>query len=257
MAEQPNSHQATNKWEVEYLRATTFISQRTLDEIIKDTWWEKVIGDKPEEEHVNYQQGVREQRGMLNNNRLIMLNQLNRIDWTVLIEKQVSDETPDTPTIRSLSDVLESFLSVIKRWLDECPTVNRLALGAVLVRPVADIQTGYKEILKFLPDLRLDHTGISDFFYQINRPRESTSIVGTNINRLSKWSIMQTGTLEIKINASEVLMPMSKQGQSACRLELDINTAPPNKNIPKDDMWPIFEELVRHGCEIAIKGDIP
>ena len=256
MAEQLDPHQDTDKWEVEYLRATTFISPQDIDEIIEYAWWEKTIGSKPKEDHINYQQRVREQKGMLDNNRLIMLSQLDRIDWTVMIEKQDSDKPLGIPTIGSLSDALESFLRVVKKWLDVGPTMNRLALGAVLIRPVTDIQTGYKEILRFLPDLRLDHAGISNFSYQINRPRESTSSVGIKINRLSKWSVMQTGTLEIRMNASETPTSMSKQGQSACRLGLDINTAPPNKDISKDDVWPIFEELVRCGREIAREGDI-
>ncbi len=248
----------TDNWEVERIRVTTFISLQPMKKITENTWWEETVGNKPEESFVSHQKGVKEQKGMLGNNLLILTCQPDRIDWNVMIGQQPSSDEPfQFPTIGSLPDVLKSLSSVVKKWLDVCPPTNRLALGATLVKTIADIKTGHEEILQYLPDLKLNPTGISDFFYQINRPRESTSSVGIKINRLSKWSIMQIGTVRINVGSQVDVVPVNEQRQNACKLELDINTAPSDNIISKDATWPIFEELAEYGREIALKGDIP
>ena len=162
-------------------------------------------------------------------------------------QQSSSDEPFQFPTIGSLSDVSEPLSNVVKEWLDVCPPINRLAWGATLVKPISDAKAGYEEILQYLPDLKLSPTGISDFFYQINRPRESTSSVGIKINRLSKWSIMQVGTVRINAGSNVDVVPVKEQRYDACKLELDINTALSDNIISKDATWPIFEELTKCG----------
>ena len=54
-----------------------------------------------------------------------------------------------------------------------------------------------------------------------------------------------------------VLGSVEGQGQYACRLELDMNTAQEHKGeLPKSALPGIFQELCEYGEEIADKGDV-
>ena len=243
-------------WKVEHLRATTFIRARSMDEIVKDEWWEKVFNSRPKDEQINYQLGVKMQKGEHDGNGLTVQNQSNRVDWILAAGKQMPNE-PQLNTIGSLLDTLKPLLEVVERWSNVCPPVNRLAFGAALVRRVTDERRGCEEILQFLPDLSLNPDSVSDLFYQINRRRKSTSDAGMMINRISKWSIMRTSTVRFTVNnTGSSISPPEQEGYMR-RLDLDINTAPSNNDIHTSNTYPIFKELTECGREIASKGDIP
>ena len=167
------AHDSTGgQWGVGYLRATTLIPDLSANRVVENTWWEKIVGDKPEEEHISHHEGVKEQKGSLNSNLLAMISHPGRVDWILEVTKDVLPEPSDLPTIGPMSgDTLKSFEGIVKDWLDVCPSVDRLAFGVVLGKPAADAHAGYKEILQYLRYVQLDPHDISDFFYQINRPR--------------------------------------------------------------------------------------
>ena len=245
------------QWEIGYLRATTFIPDLSMEGAVGNTWWEEAVGGKPENEHIDHQKGVKEQKGTLNGNLLVMVSQPGRIDWTLEATEEGSSEPSKLPTVGSMSgDALEPFVGIVKNWLNRCPPTNRLAFGTILGRLVADAQAGYEEIQPYLHNVRLNPQGISDFFYQINRPKESTVNQGIRINRLSKWSVALVGTVGITIDpaASKASASMI-QRRHICRLELDINTAALSDAVSGDDAYAIFQELIEHGQDIASKGD--
>jgi hypothetical protein len=156
--------------------------------------------------------------------------------------------------------VLQTFQELIGRWLalETSPAMTRLAFGAVLLQPVASVQDAYQRLGHYLPAVTLDPVGSSDFFYQINRRRDSTTgITGLKINRLSKWSaaslmaMMFTGSPERMLYHPDMSMFFAQ-------LELDINTTPDFQGeLEKGQLQSVFSELVQLGCEIAEQGDIP
>ena len=249
------SYQNLDDWEVEHLRATTFIHARPIDKIPEDKWWEKINEGKPENEQTNYPLGMKMQGGVVGGNGLTVQSQSDRVDWILTAGKQTPNE-PLRNTIGSLSDALESLLGVAKRWLNVCPPSNRLAFGAVLVRQVSDGRKGCEEILRFLPNLSLDPGSVSDLIYQINRRRKSMSSTGMVINRISKWSVMQTNTIGLTVSNAGASISPPEQERYARRLDLDINTAPSDRDISTDNTYTIFKELTEYGCEIASKGDV-
>ena len=242
-------------WEVELLRATTFIHARSMDKIAEDKWWEKVNGGNPDNEQINYQLGMKVQGGVVGGNGLTVQSQSNRVDWMLTAGKQAPNE-PSQNTIGSLSDALETLLDVAKRWLKVCPPSNRLAFGAGLVRQVSDGRRGCKEILRFLPNLNLSLDNALDLVYQINRRKESASGTGMTINRISKWSVVQINTIGLTVSDAGASISPPEQERYARRLDLDINTVPSDDNIPTDNTYAIFQELTKYGCEIASKGDV-
>ena len=243
-------------WEVESLRATTFISARSIEQVAKDEWWASVAKRNPDGEQVNYQLGVKEQRGIFNDYDLRVHSRADRADWIFTAEQQTPGESQQN-TLGSLPNALIPFLGVVKNWLKVCPTTTRLAFGANLTKQVSDETSGQEEILQFLPYLNLKLTDISDFFFQINRRRKSASSKNMIINRISKWSVIQTSMVTFTVNNTGASISTPEQEKYSRKLVLDINTVPSDRNIPKSDTYHIFKELTECGNEIAAKGDIP
>lgn len=252
MAGSDSSNQGSNLWEVEQLRATTF-SIPDPQFRVSGSSWEHVVGTRPDEERFIHTDAREEIVGKIEGMSLISVCRPGRVDWTLQREGPIQG----FPVIGSLDGSVHTFGNVVYRWLDVCPQLTRLALGATLVKPASDLQQGYQELMKSLPDLNLDLSNTSDFLYQINRFRESQIAEGTRVNRLTKWSVMESGTIGISLGpgGGAILPPSSRQ--FACRLELDINTALTGSMIPMDKAKELFEELLELGIEIAHKGDVP
>jgi hypothetical protein len=158
---------------------------------------------------------------------------------------------------------LEIFVPLVERWSSLQADVNRLAFGAVLHSRVESLEMGYKKLGELLPSVQLDSEGSSEFFYQINRPRESKSgIARLRINRLSKWSVAvrTRGVLMGRMISDEQTVNWESSGQPmvSCRLELDINTSPEYETaLPAQHIRSVFRELVDLAVEVAEKGDLP
>jgi len=91
-----------------------------------------------------------------------------------------------------------------------------------------------------------------DFLYQYNRRRTSLTAPEVEINRLSKWTWAPLG--EVQVKDGKLVHPL----ESACLLELDINTMPEFQGpLQQDRLAPLFEEMVELAVEIAQRGDVP
>lgn len=245
-------------WEVGFLRATTFIPGLTHEVSVKNTWWNKIIADKPEDERINHQRGMKEQRGKFKSNNLAMVSQLGRVDLTLGAVDEESPEPPKLPSIGPMStDTLDPFMKIIKSWLNAYPPASRLAFGAILGKITTGTQTGHEEILSYLPDIKLDPQNISDLFYQINRPKMSTVHPSIRINRVSKWSVPLVGTVGVTIDPAVSKATTNMQEWHICKLELDTNTPLLSDVMAGDGAYQIFRELADHGQSIAENGDIP
>ena len=252
MADLDGSYQGSGSWEVEQLRATTF-SIPVPQFRVGGSLWESVAGTRPEEERFIHTDGREEIVGKIEGMSLTSVSRPGRVDWML----QTDGPRQGFPVIGPLDDSVKIFRNVVYKWLDTCPPLVRLALGATLVKPTPGLQQGYNELMQSLPDLQLNLSHASDFLYQINRFRESQVAEGTRINRLTKWSVMESGVIEVSLGpeGGAILPPSSRQ--FACRLELDINTALTGEVIPKDKNKKLFRELVGLGIEIARRGDVP
>ena len=159
-----------------------------------------------------------------------------------------------------LSEASESFNELIQKWfvVDNFPTLQRVAFGALVIQPVEDRKTGYERISKYLINsVKLDPESSSDFLYQINRPRDSKlNFPELKINRLTKWSVQTYKHIGVAVGEESKTVYESEES-FACRLELDINTMVNIKNrFNSNDSKNLFNELANLGLEIAEKGDI-
>ena len=257
MVDENSPYSSSNTWQAEQLRATAFILPDTLPPEYQ-SWWENVVGGKPDEERTRPQEGILQQIGTFEGKPLTLASRPGRIDWTLHARMDDQGESPQGfPVIGPFAATLELFRGVINRWLDVCPSTNRLAFGSTLLKPTANPQAGYKELLQYLPGVQMDFTNASDFLYQINRHRMSRSSETLRINRLTKWSVMESGAIGISLNPEGgAILPRGPR-QFVCRIELDINTVPSRETIPNEKAKDLFSELIELGLEIADKGNIP
>lgn len=247
------------EWGVESLRLTVFPSPAA--QIVQTpTWWTQLVGEPPEKSTSFPRTGRMQEEGSVDGGRLILIVQPLRIDWGFTVSAEKDQEGEGGFSIGKFPDILNMFIGRIRGWFEfeTCPSANRLAFGAILLRPVENLQKGYEGISEFLPDVKIDASGSSDFLYQINRPRSSTgSVSSLKINRLMKWSVAMT--MSFKLDLASARQALSDAGQNfACRLELDINTAAEFEGeLSREQMPQILTELVDLAKEIAREGDIP
>ena len=239
-------------WQIESLRITCFPGSAT--EFNSGNWWQDVIGEQPENTLVRARDGFRQDEGNFNERKVVLGVQPIRIDWLMK-----SNEEEGELTIGSFQDDLDSFFELMSRWFKINPPLRRLAFGAILSLPVDDRKSGYELIANYLPNVKLDPIGSSDFLYQINRTRNSRlGISELEINRLSKWSVAKRGLVRFALSPDAHVSSFPSSETFSCRLELDINTSGEYKNeIPSGKLVDVFHELVDLAKEIAVKGDIP
>lgn len=238
-------------WQVESFRLTSFPTP--AKEFKAENLWQDVIGEPSENTIVRAREGFRQDDGRFNGRKVVLGTQPIRIDWLM----GPNEEDGET-TIGTFQDSLDLFLELMSRWLKISPPLRRLAFGTILVFPVDSRKAGYEVLGNYLPNVKLDPVGTSDFLYQINRPRISQSQISElMINRLTKWSVLKRGLarFELSPDAQVALFPSSET--LSCRLELDINTSGEYQGeLAVDKLSNIFNELVGLTKEIALRGDI-
>ncbi len=245
---------ALRVWEVESLRVTAFLTAPVPEQ----KWWTELLGAEAESKTSNRRVQLQQEEGSFQGKKLNLLVRANRVDWVLAPQ---DDQAPQAGTLLSLGTLpgpIDPFLDLMLRWLKLSPPVERLAIGAILLQPVADRRSGYREIAKYLPAVKLDAEGSSDFSYQINRRRRSTTgIPNLEINRLSKWSVAEFRFGALSVSPASVAF---SEGEviPALRLKLDVNTAPEFQgSLPENKLPNLLRELVDLTLEIAERGDVP
>lgn len=241
---------ALSDWQTETLRLTAFPSPSAT--IGQPTWWSDLTGETPENRTTRPREGVFVEQGNWGGRKLSLGMNPTRIDW---VFGGIEDDSP----LSVFSDSLSAFQELMLRWLPQCPPINRLAFGAVVSAPVENREAGYRQIAAYLPHIQLDPVNSSDFLYQINRSRNSTSgVTSLRINRLSKWSVGMFSVIPMNFALQPSRVEVYSARQSfACRAELDINTSQEfSSELPQELLPQILKELMSLGQEIILEGDV-
>jgi len=260
MSSEAMASSSLNAWQVENLRLTAFLPTEAKVEPAK--WWTDLVGYPPETVVSHPKVGRYREEGLYEGRKLSLQVQPGRVDWLLGPAVEPSEETGEgfetKPSAGPFLETLSSFVKLASGWFQLSPHVTRLAFGAVLFFPVADRRAGYVQLGKYLHSLTLDPEA-SDFSYQINRSRDSTiGIPGLRINRLTTWSVLLFRRFSLSLGKTAIKAGEYTTLESACRLELDINTAPEYSGVLPIELLPnLFQELVELGKEIAEKGDVP
>jgi hypothetical protein len=240
-------------WGVEKIRLTTFHASFAKAE----GWWESMTNQEPDS-RVSKKGGDQAEIGPWEGLVLALTTQAQagRIDW---LASEPVGETINPP---SLTERLPAFSDLAKRWLvnERLPQpTNRMAFGLIVHLPVANLEEGYRRLSDYLP-FDIDRATSSDFLYQLNRPRDSTTLPGVRINRLTKWSVGLFFLQAVRLSGSGVSVSNDRGPERCgCRLELDINTVfnEETPSLPHDSLQALFGEMVALSQEIISEGDIP
>ena len=213
-------------WQAQSLRLTVFLSA-PLDLGVTATLWKSATGDDPEIDDSRPREGVRRQAGPFGDWYLETVIAPARVDW--VLAPKVDDPQPraePSPYCERLDKAMSAFIAAGSKWLTVgSPSINRLAVGAVLLMPVADLRAAYQKLNGLLTAVRVDPDHSLDFFYQINWPRASLVVSELRLNRLTRWSAISVRSLSLQVddNKASVLSGPSG-GQDYCRLECDHST---------------------------------
>lgn len=252
------TRRAGEDWQTESLRLTAFL--RRPEDAPALGVWRDLVGNDPETSQARPRESAVIEAGPYEPGWLTLEGNPVRVDWRFSVNLQDKDALSELPFLGHFETVQRQFGTLMKRWLKKCPPLDRLAFGAILGLPVQGHVEGYRLLGSYLPKVEIDPKHSQDLLYQINRRRPSRSgIADLEINRLSKWSVsrMTTGIIGIFPSRARAQFMGTGETSTACRLELDISTAPEFETGLKKTMFSsLFDELVELGAEIALGGDI-
>jgi hypothetical protein len=181
-----------------------------------------------------------------------------RADW---ILAPVAPKLGDAPfsNFPNLLDALAAFAHMIFEKSADSYDAVRIALGVAAVRPTANRRESYDDLTNLLPDVKVPNEGASELFFQINRPRASTSAQGYEINRMSRWMSIAIGQSFFPQTAQSLaLLEVSGVTAYATRVELDISTPAERKaTIPLADRRLLLIEMLDLAKELLDVGDRP
>lgn len=237
-------------WFVQQLRFSAFV-QGALPQLLDDVW-ASISTDEPETDESRPREGFRRLTISADDGSMLeVILMPGRFD--VLQSPAAAAQILPVVHLGEARLRVDSFVSQISTMLSRLSIdiqIQRIALGLVLIRPVASREEAYRELQSLLP-VELDPETSRDFLYQINHPE--TLQVGQDslqLNRLRKWSAMQTQHFRLQISAAPSRAPVSTQtdlatGENFVRCEVDNSTAADRvEALPRDSILPILGRLV-------------
>lgn len=246
----------SSDWQTEALRLTAF----TVEPIGPGNvgWWEALVGETPTVSQTRPRERVVTEQGPFSGGSLSVDVSTSRMDWRFGVDP--SEPPPGFQSLGPYETQRDEFRDLMHKWLKKSAPLNRLAFGAVLLSPATSLPGAYEALATFLHSVKIDPHSTRDLIYRINRRRPCRcGIEGLEINRMSTWGAISLSTIELELS-SEGSKEVRQVGTShyACRLEIDINTAPEFKGeLDRGALPALFDELVDLGSEIATEGDIP
>ncbi|MGP8252112.1 MAG: hypothetical protein ACLQHF_08765 [Terracidiphilus sp.] len=242
--------------ETESLRFTAFLS--ATERIGEQRWWTELTGAEPETRSSRLTLGQTQEAGPVESYGLVLATSPGRVDW-LLTPRQQEGAPPEFRRAGPLVETLPFFQSLMSRWFELSPDFIRAALGVVVREPMPSRQDAYRKLAHYLPAVKIDPEGSSEFFYQVNRPRKSKTIEGLQINRLSKWSAAFLVPFGFTfVSPAQGQLGKMGEGETSCRIELDINTDPTfSGNLDRSFLPNILGEFVDLAMELVTVGEIP
>lgn len=246
---------AARELNTESLRLTAFLAPSA--KVGDVPWWSQLVGAQPETKTSRPSRGESTEAGALGDCTLTLSVQPGRVDW--FLTQRIQDPAlPEKRWAGPFQDTLRLFVPLMTHWLEGSPGLVRLAFGLVVHEPSQDRVTSYRKLAQYLPFVRLDPEHSEDFWYQINRPRQSSVIDGLKINRLSRWSASVFLPLRFTLEKDQLVQQESGFRGYSCRIELDINTDLAfAAELPAAGLPPLLEELRNLAVEVVTQGDIP
>jgi hypothetical protein len=245
------SDQRAINWRAETLRVTLF---RHGGDDALGAVWQNIVGRAPEVDENRARDRIRREQGPYGSGLLEVVTNPIRIDIRILPLPQ------ESPGIMLLGDTAETEIrsigALIEPWLaDITATValTRIAFAGVLIFPVEDLLSSYRELARLLPTVQIDAEHTRDLLYRVNRVKDGA--YGFTYNRMTTWSSL---ILKRFMMNPSLGMPASFVNDYFIRFEFDNNTpAEHAEPLNPADIVPIFSDLVGMALENSVRGDRP
>ncbi len=241
-------------WQVESLRLVLFRA-KPIETVVP--LWGTLTGEKPEKVDSQPRANIIVESGTVVLGSLTHSSDPLRITWHLSPSQEQQQKTTSFPVLGSLFEIKDQFIKMMNDWItsDFVPETNRIALGSVSLLINERRESAYAQLSPLLHHVEIDIENSTDFFYQINRPIQSTVEANLEINRLSKWGVIRSMGLGLLVGEKSKVVQDFK-GYVAGRLELDINTSQHNKKIfSKKQLTLFLEEFSKLGDQISTEGD--
>jgi hypothetical protein len=175
----------------------------------------------------------------------------HRVEWRIEPVGKFDESSDRLPTIGPFQEKIPWFTRLMTPWLStSSPPLLRLAFACKLLQPADTQDAAYRALAPLLPGVKLTPRP-NDFLYHVNRRRDSKTVQGLQLNRMSTWS---------KLNIPFFVppgKPFSWPDKCYSAVQLDMNTAPERAQVLPAKLLPqLFEELVAFALEIAARGDV-
>jgi len=254
----------TDQWRCESLRLSALWPQgRDTSGLLN---WETVVGVAPDQRYDQPKIRMLQESGQLNDYalNLELRTAPGRLDWLITpilpsrpgAQHVVFDDFPDLDSSMTLFKDL-----VFEKSAQTCDA-PRLAIGVAAVLPRDNRKESYAHLARLLPDIRVPLQGASELFFQINRPRPSTTFSEISINRMSRWMAIVGGPIIVSqfptLHVQAVPYQSFEGSPHATRVDLDISTQGDRQStLPLDVRKPLFDEMLGLAKEIIFNGDLP
>lgn len=226
--------------------------------------WEQLTGSSPDEVINRPTLGIHQEKGIYSGLEFAVAQQPGRVDLVLSDARRrtTPDEILSAPVLVQIGEpdkAIPQFAEIIKKWLATGPVLSRVAFAPIFFFEAPDKQTAYESLQILLPSIVLDPAGMSDMLWQINRPRPSMAVTGLDINRLTKWHVIQLTSVGVTGNLAQPLALISRSAPIvAGRVELDLSTSAQRQEpLPTDKLLDLYGELEKMTLEILQHGDTP
>ena len=247
--------QTKDIWNVNSLRFTLFPDQQYS--FVEDDW-KKIFDKSPDSFSHNLKTNLQHYEGEFFEGLMNLDLTPLRIDFNYLPTGPVPPSGIDDLNLGLLDDIVPDFVTSINKFFDSgnCPRAQRIAFAANYFIPTATKVSGYILLNKYLPKVEIDPNKSSDFLYQINRPRKSKVINGLEINRLTKWRVIEYQGISPQIKlGNQGNLSINKEYSMSLQMDINSQADYPSEIEPATQKG-LFGELVGFSREISDNGDI-
>lgn len=242
------------EWQAHQLRLTVFPPPNGNDR--RPEWWQRMTGTEPSESSTDRKRNTSIVSGEFGGGNLTLGLAPERIDWFLTAAEGPFDPSISIEAIGPMIPSVDQFSALAEKWLAEqdTPEVARLAFGAILTHPEADLAAGYLRLRDYVP-IPVDPAW-RDFVFQVNVRNPGMAPYGiAYLNRLSKWSVAARASSRLSLSPQGIAVAGIGTPQYGLRLELDINTpADSVEIIPHQQLAELYREMVVAGRAIASDG---
>jgi hypothetical protein len=241
----------STSWKAQMLRLTAFLRE-PISSDASATLWKTATGQDPVVDDFRPREQIRRQAGPFRECQFDVIIAPRRIDWVI----GPRDSTAEKPYFGEAETALDLFKTDGMKWLEMDAAITRIAVGALLLMPSADVKGAYLTLKSKLKNVSVDPVRSSDLFYQVNWPQASKVAPKIRLNRLTKWSALTTRSVQLNI-AQTALRPIQSAGSYFCVLECDHNTSEEHtERLGQEEVSSVFGELCRMVIDNARNGEV-